>query len=347
MRTIEKVIFDTNILRNTEPEHFLGGRDILTKFLQSAEIVIPDIVIDEIRNQKRKKLEENKSKFLSNPFHWIRGVNKEETQAFDIEDHITELQDKEEIGYTLIELTDYSILKIMKELALRKLPPFEDADSTDKWFKDAYLYFTVLEYLQKITDKYIFVCTKDTRLTEAFQKHSNIRVIKDYEEFKDQSITWLIDSYFLEKLSETFHILITLDDILDYWNNIDGDQILLIQVEEKIMVVKIEEREVVTFQNTKEYKPLIEELICSQSYSETHKIAKWFLSNSSNGIMWFSDDDIESIFQALFDNDQISGAYWYSVKEFYLKLFEGKSSILKPELRKKMQELIDKPTLYK
>ncbi len=132
MRTIEKVIFDTNILRNTEPEHFLGGRDILTKFLQSAEIVIPDIVIDEIRNQKRKKLEENKSKFLSNPFHWIRGVNKEETQAFDIEDHITELQDKEEIGYTLIELTDYSILKIMKELALRKLPPFEDADSTDK-----------------------------------------------------------------------------------------------------------------------------------------------------------------------------------------------------------------------
>ncbi len=40
------------------------------------------------------------------------------------------------------------------------------------------------------------------------------------------------------------------------------------------MVVKIEEREVVTFQNTKEYKPLIEELICSQSYSETHKIAK-------------------------------------------------------------------------
>ena len=347
MQTREKIIFDTNTLRNNESESFLGGRDMLSKFSQSADIIIPDIVLEEIRNQKRKKLEENKSKFLSNPFHWIRGVDKEETLAFDIENHITELQDKEEIGYTLIELTDYSVLVKIKDLALRKLPPFEDADNTDKWFKDAYLYFTVLEYLQKITDKYIFVCTKDTRLTEAFQKHSNIRVIKDYEEYKDQSVTWLIDSYFLEKLSETFHILITLDDILDYWNNIDGDQILLVQVEERIIVVKIEEREVVAFQDTIEYKPLIEELISSQSYSDTHKIIKWFLSNAWNWIMWFSDGEIERIIQALFDNDQISGAYWYSVKEFYLKLFERKKNILKPELRSKMQELVDGSTLYK
>lgn len=132
MRTIEKIIFDTNILRNAEPEYFFGGRDILSKFSQSAEIIIPDIVIEEIRNQKRKKLEENKSKFLSNPFHWMRGINQEETQAFDIENHITELQNKVEIKYTIIELTDYSVLVKIKELALKKLPPFEDGDNTDK-----------------------------------------------------------------------------------------------------------------------------------------------------------------------------------------------------------------------
>jgi len=69
---MEKVIFDTNFIRNTEAKHFLGGRSELEKFAKVAELVFPDIVIEEIKNQKRKNLEKNKSSFLSNPYAEIQ-----------------------------------------------------------------------------------------------------------------------------------------------------------------------------------------------------------------------------------------------------------------------------------
>jgi len=46
-------------------------------------------------------------------------------------------------GEPVIRLQDYSVLEKIKELALKKLPPFEAADNSDKGFKDAYIYFTV------------------------------------------------------------------------------------------------------------------------------------------------------------------------------------------------------------
>ena len=61
---MEKVIFDTNSVRNTEPKQFLGGRSELEKFAKVAELVFPDIVIEEIKNQKRRNLESKKDSFL-------------------------------------------------------------------------------------------------------------------------------------------------------------------------------------------------------------------------------------------------------------------------------------------
>jgi len=72
---MEKVIFDTNFIRNTEPKQFLGGRSELEKFAKVAELVFPDIVIEEIKNQKRRSLEKNKTSFLGNPFHWLRKLD--------------------------------------------------------------------------------------------------------------------------------------------------------------------------------------------------------------------------------------------------------------------------------
>jgi rRNA-processing protein FCF1 len=46
----EKVIFDTNTIRSSpEADNFLGNRDELNCFLQDADIVIPEIVIQEIK----------------------------------------------------------------------------------------------------------------------------------------------------------------------------------------------------------------------------------------------------------------------------------------------------------
>ena len=64
----EKVIFDTNTLRNPEINKFLGNRKELELFVQDAEIIIPLTVVEEIKRQKRTKLKSNKDSFISNPF---------------------------------------------------------------------------------------------------------------------------------------------------------------------------------------------------------------------------------------------------------------------------------------
>ena len=51
----EKVIFDTNIVRNTDINTFLGGRTELEQFLQDVDIVIPETVVQEIKRQKKTK----------------------------------------------------------------------------------------------------------------------------------------------------------------------------------------------------------------------------------------------------------------------------------------------------
>ena len=51
----EKVIFDTNIVRNTDINTFLVGRTELEQFLQDVDIVIPETVVQEIKRQKKTK----------------------------------------------------------------------------------------------------------------------------------------------------------------------------------------------------------------------------------------------------------------------------------------------------
>lgn len=131
----EKVIFDTNITRNAGVNTFLGNREILFKFSQDAEIILPDVVVQEIKSQKRRDLKNKRDKFLKNPFHKLIGVNEDETNAFSIEDYIQKLIDEEDIPFKVIDLKDNNVLSQIKDLAINKQAPFESKDKTDKGFK--------------------------------------------------------------------------------------------------------------------------------------------------------------------------------------------------------------------
>ena len=61
MAKLEKVIFDTNFLRNTEPNNFLWWREQLKRFSSFADILLPDMVIEELKNQKRRNLEKQQN----------------------------------------------------------------------------------------------------------------------------------------------------------------------------------------------------------------------------------------------------------------------------------------------
>ncbi|MDD2656433.1 MAG: PIN domain-containing protein [Patescibacteria group bacterium] len=337
MRKIEKVIFDTNTLRNTEPKTFLGGRDELKKFSEVSEIIFPDIVIDELKHQKRKSLEKSKSSFLSNPFHWLINLNEQETQNFDNDAHISQLEINEDIKYFVIQLTDYTVLEKIKDLAINKLPPFEDSDGTDKGFKDAYIYFTILEYLQSLGDKYIFVCTKDGRLKEALEKHQNIKVIEDFESFKKQSISSFYDDYFIQKLKNEVNNDISEDNILDFWMSINGNQILLIELNNEEIVVEIDTGEIISVENKIFYEVFINELIGSASFASTHQM----VSNLFKYKNYFSEKEIINILEASITNSQISIIIKDSdVKQFISDLFEAKKEILTVEIRDSLEYLL-------
>lgn len=114
-----KVIFDTSAIRNANSaSEFLGSRSDLSRFLEVAEIIIPEMVIEEIKSQKRKSLVKKRKLFLENPFHFLRKINEGETKSFDIEKWIEHLIGEERIPYRIILLTKNCLVD-MKNLCLR------------------------------------------------------------------------------------------------------------------------------------------------------------------------------------------------------------------------------------
>jgi len=332
---MEKIIFDTNSIRNIESKDFLGNRNELKKFEKVAEILIPEIVIEELKNQKIRHLNSKKQSFLDNPFHWLKKIDHKETKDFDIEAHIESLEIKETLKYSEIKLTDYSILEDIKKLALAYKPPFEritkeDKKNSDKGFKDAYIYFTILEYLQSTPDEVVFVCTIDGRLKEALEGHSNIIVVKDYEDFIKSSITRYYDEYFIEKLQTDIHSDISIDSIVNHWSSINENDVLLIDIGREQYVVEVDSGEIISNSKTEDYVIFKDKLINSESFAETHSS----IDSLTPYMHFLSDNEIIQILQATINNGQIGSILSDNdVKQFISNLYTKKECILSPELR--------------
>lgn len=321
----EKVIFDTNTVRNPEINKFLGNRKELELFVQDADIIIPLTVVEEIKRQKRTKLKSNKDSFISNPFHRLREINEEETKAFDIDAYIEKLIDEETISFEIIDIKNNDVLPLIKELAISKQPPFESKDDTDKGFKDALIYFSVLEYLQEIPDKYVFLCAKDNRLGEAFKDNPNVIVVKDYEEFKQYSVSQFFDEYFIQKLKDELGFEIDKDNIEEYWISINENKILLIKKDDEEYVVETDSGEIIGFCSKKDFIENIEKLILSPSFATTHYLISELMSFQN----YFSLEEIEKLLNATYNNSQIG---WIinddDIKEFIGRLYISNKGVI-------------------
>lgn len=334
----EKVIFDTNIVRNTDINTFLGGRNELEQFLQDVDIVIPETVVQEIKRQKKQKLSTNKNKFLSNPFHKLLAVDEATTNAFDIEGHIESLIFGEAIPFERIDLKSNDVLPLIKELALNKKPPFESSDNTDKGFKDALIYFTVLEYLQEIPNKNVFVCVKDGRLKEAFDKHHNIIVIENYQEFKKQSISQFFDDYFIEKVNVELSVDCTKENIKEYWHNIVDNQIVLLEIDEEEYLLEVDTGEIVSTSNPHKFKESINDLINTGNFETTHTQ----IEQLTPFLNYLSDDEIIDILNASYSNEQIKRIIEDDdVKEFVGILYDSKAELLESDVAQFLKEILD------
>lgn len=321
----EKVIFDTNTVRNTENGGFLGGRRELEQFLKYADILIPDTVIQEIKRQKRKNLNKCRDQFLKNPFITLLGINKDDVKAFNIDNYIQKLYDDEDIPFELIDLTDYNILPQIKNLAIHKQAPFESDDKTDKGFKDTLIYFTILEYQRKNSSNDLFVCTKDILLKKALSKHPDITVVEDYEEFKQKSFSQFQDDYFIEKVKDEIGIDIKKEYITEYWKNINYNYNVRIKTEDKEYIVEVDSGEIVGYSQPENYELNVEKLINSKNFKTTHSMIEELTPYTA----YFTDDEILEILNASYLNNQIKMIIDdYDVEEFISPLYNSRVGLV-------------------
>lgn len=333
---MEKVIFDTNRLYNKQGSSFFAKNICkLDSFQECAEIIVPDMVIGELENKYKRDFEEEKNKFVKTILNTFLTHNADKCSP---EERISQLKQNEIIKYSIIELKNNSVLSEIKNLALKKEAPFKENSKEDSGFKDAYIYFTILEYLQVCTDKYVFVCTEDERFKEALEKHSNIRVVKDFEEFREKSISSFNDEYFLSKLNEAINKDIKKENIVDFWLSINGNYILLVDIEDEEIVIEVEKREVVSWVSTSIYSDSLQSFINSNSFKNTHSIIK-FVNRYSK---YYSDSEILNLFESLLNNVYVKGAIGYgtAVKDFFASLYQAKKETLEVELRESLKSLI-------
>lgn len=321
----EKVIFDTNFLFNKVASSFFGNREELKLFSNDAEIIIPEIVLEELEAKYIRMFDDEKGKFTKTLLSHIVDHN---TNEIIIENRIKELIDNEKIPYSVIGLSNYEVLPEIKKLAIKKYPPFENGEGTDKGFKDAYIYFTVLEFVQNISDKYIFICSKDKRFKNAFEKHLNIIPIESYEDYKKRSISHFFGEYFIEQINEKLEFNISKENIKEYWYNISDNVVVLIEFEGHEYVIETDSGEIINTTNRSQYLNEIRDLIISGSFRKTHKS----ISVLNEFIGFLSNNEILKILEASHNNSEIR---WiindYDVKQFIGTLYEAKKELVNDE----------------
>lgn len=342
-----KVIFDTNPLYSKKSTNsFFGENSKLRDFREISEIIIPEMVIEELISQKRNYLNSERNDFLKNPFHSLMGLDEEKTEKFDIEQYISHLREKEIITYEIIPLTNPTAFEEIKELCLKNSPPFDE--KSDRGFKDAYIYLTILDYLKTLNGEVVYFVTSDDRFKEAFDGNRQVRVIESYEEFIQYNDSYFKGIYFIEQLMEVNFIEqlisdteepIKTEDIKQIWINSDGNWILKINYNATIIFIEVDFRTKVISECTEDdFSHNISNLISSRAFQHTHT----WISALVKYKKFFHYEEIRELIKASIENPQIS---WISqdedVNDFFLDLYRKNKKSLDKELDKNFKETFD------
>lgn len=177
-----KVFLDTNVINNISPTGGLLGCCKQIKSLDSkVDFIIPNIVVGELIEHKRKAFDRKKQQLLDNELF----DNPEERARIEAKDFCEECIFKDEnIKYTTEGISNLEeCFYDMCSLALQNKAPFDN--KTDKGFKDAIIAFTIDDYLEHNSEiSQVFLVSKDGRLGEYFEERHDVIVIKEFSELK-------------------------------------------------------------------------------------------------------------------------------------------------------------------
>lgn len=345
------VFFDTNAIRNSWFNTLLWGIEQLRKFEKYADIKIPQIVYDEIIEQKRREFKSEKEKFLSSKVHSLISYNQKEIEEFDFENHIKNLKDISEINFEVITLENMKVMKDIQELALKKSPPFEKSDGTDKWFKDAVIKFTLEEFLKNNLDiSQIYFCCKDWLLKESLWSNPKIKLVSSFDEYLISSKNAFLNPYLIKKISEylfdNFDLSIKnlSDSITLISDSLDGEKIIEIDLLKwqnqwyDRMRIKIESGEIIASRDMEHLNRIIEMLKNSRAWKDTHIFAQALLEEDNYN--WLTIDDCIALIDSAIINDQIYKTMHNKVEELFSIIFNLVEDHLTSETRWKMKEIL-------
>ena len=331
---MEKVIFDTNKLRSTKSlTHFFGNREELERFQDVAEIVIPDLVLEEIKIQKKKHYEEEKLKFIENSCAELIDANNLLAEV-NINTLVREVFGAETIRYTVISLTETSCLEQMKHLALNNQAPFDL--NSDRGFKDAYIHFTIQEYLKHITDEVVFVATCDSRLAEALFRHPKVRIIDNFRDFELYRATFFSEKYFLESLSEYLEQEVAASNLIRVGFNTKNNWLVEVGIEEELFgeLNYLVEVDFVSKEFLGKYSGKLSKHVEAFKNSGSFAETKTHISALRGNISYLFLREAIEMLEVSLDNNQI---YWIAedspVRGFIRALFKKCSDKLEDNLK--------------
>lgn len=246
---MDTIFIDTNSIRNKKTSSFFGEISQFKRIDSLVNIVIPSMVIEEIKRQKKKYLKSQLDQFCDNYFakKYFIDKNRKDELLSAIDDKIKKLYEgsNDEIRYKEYDMEPDGKLEKMKEFAIKNLAPFEA--NSDKGFKDSYIYFSVLEYFDKTHDD-VFMITNDARLKMSFEE-TKVMVLSKVEDYFSYRKEYFKEDYFINRLKDHYvDDTLTSDCVKEINLNEDNDWELTITVdgEDNTLLVDFVSKEIIS-----------------------------------------------------------------------------------------------------
>ena len=319
-----QIIIDTNKCRNTGMDNFLGNKEELQKFIEDGcEIILPKIVLSELKQQKKIEYKEELNNFINNKFFNNEDANFEKIKLEEFDNIIeNQIQDEQGKYYSIIyEITCVDeFYKEMTQKAVLKEAPFDT--KSDKGFKDSIVAWCVKEVVDKY-NRTVFLLTKDNRLSQYFVDKDKVKIIESYSEYKKivlqvENKNLIDNTTIIEKLN------IDQADIIKGWYSLNNDYYIVLY-SRGCAKFDIFSKDVIG--------TIIDELINSSYYAYTHEKISYI--KKLNIIEYISKEKLLELFDGFTKNSQLySIAHDKDVWDFFSKLYKEYKKFMNDDLEK-------------
>lgn len=199
------VLVDTNVVRNEQSfDYLFGSRKALSELKDDITLVVPDMVIEEIIEQKRITFEDAKQKLSGSSLIGHLSVSTSDIESLAFLDFETKLRDDNSIPYVVAQMpNDKSAIDTMKEMALHNIPPFNKGN--DKGFKDACIVLAMTHFISIHSAESIYIVSNDDRVRNYFDADKRCICLRSFDGLKAR-IYWNDEQQLCEKTEETASI---------------------------------------------------------------------------------------------------------------------------------------------